>query len=214
MSLVLEHSGEEEVSPLGEEILQTVRFLAGEIGPRPSASLAEEQAAQFVPERLKEAGFKVRLESFPGLTTFSLPYGIIQALFIAAALLYPLSPPLCFVLSFLGLIFYLAESNAWPLLSRLLPKRGSRNVIGVRPARREARRRVVITAHLDSSRAALFFHPNLLYDLRRVSLLMVVAMLVIFLLAVLGLFLPLGWLWYLQLAGAFLLGLSLRNGIA
>lgn len=204
-----ESSKEKHVASAGGEILETVRALAVEIGPRPSASPAEERAAEFVAERLKEAGFRVRLETFRGLTTFSLPYGIIYALFIAAALLYLLSPAACVVLSSLGLLFHLSESNARPLLSRILPKRASRNVIGVRPAQREARRRLVISAHLDSSKAALFFHPNLLYDLRFFSILMVAAMFLIFFLAVIGLFTSLGWFWYLQLAGAGLLGLGL-----
>ncbi len=193
-----------------EELLDIVRVLAVEIGPRPSASAAERKAAEYVAGRLEQAGFEVEIEPFRALTTFSLPYGLLYLGFIAACLLYLVSPLACFVLALLSLAAFRAEIRARPISSPILPfKKPSQNVVGVRPARQEATRRVILTAHLDSSRAALLFHPKLVPGFRLSFLVTVDAMMVIVILALIGLFRPLGWFWYIQLVCALYLGVGL-----
>ncbi len=190
-------------------MLDIVRVLTVEIGPRPSASAAERKAAQYVAGRLERAGFEVKVEPFRALTTFSLPYGLIYVGFIGACLLYLVSPWACFVLALLSLAVFRAEIRARPIFSHILPKKPSQNVVGVRPARQEATRRVILTAHLDSSRAALLFHPKLVPGFRLSFLITLDAMVGILILALIGLFRPLGWLWYLQLICALYLGVGL-----
>lgn len=192
-----------------EELLDIVRVLTVEIGPRPSGSAAERKAAEYVAGRLGQAGFTVEIEPFRALTTFSLPYGLIYVGFIGACLLYLVSPRACFVLALLSLAVFRAEIRARPIFSHILPKKPSQNVVGVRPARQEATRRVILTAHLDSSRAALLFHPKLVPGFRLSFLITVDAMVAILVLALIGLFRPLGWLWYLQLICTIYLGVGL-----
>ncbi len=192
-----------------EDLLDTVRFLSQEIGPRLSASPAERRAAEHVAERLRTASFEVSVEPFQGLITFSLPYGLICTGCVLATLLYAIQPMASFGLALLSLAALLTENHTWPTLSHLLPKGLSQNVVGIRPAQGEAMCRVILTAHLDSSKAALPFHPKLVPGLRRSFLLMVGAMGATVGLSLIALFARRSWLWYLQLACALYLGLSL-----
>jgi len=191
-----------------EKLVDAVRVLSVEIGPRGSASEAEGQAAEYAAERLRRAGFEVKIEPFRGLTTFSLPYGLIYSGFVLAAPLHLLSPAASFALALLSLAAFLTEIHALPTLSRILPKGQSQNVVGVRRPKGEVKRRVVISAHLDSSKAALLWHPRMVAGFRRSFLTMVGAMLAIVLLGLVGLFLPLGRVWWAQLACSLYLSAS------
>src|SRR4051794_24636482 len=57
-------------------LLETVRVLAEQIGPRPSAGEGERLAAAFMIDRLRKAGYQVELEPFAGLKTFSWTYAL------------------------------------------------------------------------------------------------------------------------------------------
>ena len=115
-----------------EKLIDAVRVLSVEIGPRGSASEAERQAAEYAAERLRRAGFEVKIEPFRGLTTFSLPYGLIYSGFVLAAPLHLLSPAASFALALLSLAAFLTEIHALPTLSRILPKGQSDSAYGVR----------------------------------------------------------------------------------
>ncbi|MBI3947603.1 MAG: M28 family peptidase [Armatimonadetes bacterium] len=156
--------------------LETIRTLAVEIGPRPSASAAEGRAADTLAGRLREAGLDVRIEAFGGLRSFSLTYGLIYASFVLAAALAWASPAAGFVLGALGLLAFALENGGREVVSRLLPKLPSRNVVGVKAPAGEVRRRVVLVCHLDSANAALLWHPRLVAGFRRSFLLMAGAM--------------------------------------
>jgi hypothetical protein len=188
-----------------EKLIEAVRTLSEDIGPRPSASREEKEAARYVSARLQEAGFKVKTEPFRGLSTFSLTYGIIYMGFVISSLICLILPIISFILALVSLLAFLTEASSVPTLSRVLPKRPSQNVVGVSPAKVEVKRRVVISAHLDSSRAALLWHPKLVAGFRRSFLAMVGAMFIITLLCLLGIFMPLGWLIFVQLICAIYL---------
>src|SRR4051812_44843 len=57
-------------------LLETVRVLAEQIGPRPSAGEGERLAAAFMIDRLRKAGYEVELAPFAGLTTFNWTYAL------------------------------------------------------------------------------------------------------------------------------------------
>jgi len=191
-----------------KSLQETVHVLAEQIGPRGSASSAERKAAGYIARRMREAGLRVKMEPFAGLPSFSPTYSFIYGGFLLAALLYPLSPVASFALALLSLLAFVTEINARETISRLLPKGASQNVVGVRPPQQEARRRIILTAHYDSSKAALLFHPAMVSGFRRSFLMMVGAMAIIFLLSLVGLFRPLGWLWYIELVCGLYLGVS------
>ncbi len=176
--------------------------------PRPSGSEAEARAAAWADSKLREAGLEVTMDSFPTVRTYSWPYLLLFLAWIAAALLGPVQAWAGLALALVALILFALESNGTLLLTRLLARARSQNVLGIRPAQKEAKRRLLITAHIDSARAALLFHPRIVPFFRPLFLLLVAAVLAIVLgdLAQ-GLLGPRRAIWGLQLAGAGYVGL-------
>ena len=153
------------------ELLALVRALAEQIGPRPSAGAEERMAAAFVIDRLRRAGYSVDLEPFVGLRSASWTYAPIYAALALAGLLGGRWPRASAVLGLGAAGAFLAENLGWPAVARLpgLPRGGSQNVVARLPLPDGApppTRRIVITAHLDSTRAALLFHPRISGRLR------------------------------------------------
>lgn len=161
---------------LEQALLNTVRVLSVDIGPRPSAGEREGLAAAYVADRLRAAGFAVRIEPFRGLTTFGLTYGIIYSLFPVAAVLTFAHPVAAFAVALTGLLAMGLENGGYEVVSRFLPGRGSRNVVGVRAPAGPVKRRVLLTCHLDSSRAGLLWHPRLVRGFRLAFLAMLSSM--------------------------------------
>jgi len=193
------------------QLLETVRALAEEIGPRPPTSAAEAQAAAYVNARMRQAGLDVDVQTFRAVSTCSLPYGLLCLLSALTPLLYSFSRPAALALSLLALAGFVLESLSFPAVSSWLPRGKSQNVVGTRPAAREPRQHLVILAHLDSSRAALFFHPRLAGGFRRLFLVAVAAMASLPLWVGLGWGLGTPWLWYAQMLPAAYLGLGLLS---
>jgi aminopeptidase YwaD len=52
------------LEPNGERILADVRYLSETIGPRPTGTPFEKQAADFIANRLRDLGYEVRLQEF------------------------------------------------------------------------------------------------------------------------------------------------------
>ncbi|MGC8874843.1 MAG: M28 family metallopeptidase [Chloroflexia bacterium] len=190
------------------EPMETVRFLAETIGPRPPTSAAEAQAAAYVNARMREAGVEVEVQPFRAVATFSLPYGLLFLLGAASPLLYRFTRPGAFAISLLVLLGFVLETFSFPVVSSWLPSGKSQNVIGTRAPVREGRRHLIFVAHLDSSRAALPFHPRWVAGFRFSFLLTGFAL--VSLPALLGLQWALGtpWLGYVQGFSAGYLGLS------
>lgn len=153
-------------------MLETVRTLAG---PRGSATPAEREAGAYVEGRMQEAGLEVRHEPFHAPRTFSWPYFILYLVPAAAVGLAFHRPGAGAVLALAGVALFYLELNFREILGRLLPRAASGNVVGRLPAAATARRRVVITAHLDSSKAALNFSPGMAGGFRLSFLLMAFA---------------------------------------
>ncbi len=185
--------------------LDTVRVLAAEIGPRGSTTANERRASEWVAARLQERGFAVSVEPFRAVATFSYAYGVLFGLFVLAALVYPAFPPVAVFLSLVALIGFGLEASNIDALTRFLPHGDSQNVVGVLPAREQARRKIVLTAHLDSSRSALLWHPRIRPYFRPIFLLLVAAMVAEFLLYALGLVTRAGWVWTVSLTPAVLI---------
>ncbi|MEW5946572.1 MAG: M28 family peptidase [bacterium] len=143
-----------------------VRHLSETIGPRPSASENERKAALYVKRTLEQMGIPAQMTEFKALPTYSFLYMTIYTLFLAAALLVTAAPAAALALSALGILFYLTENSTLETLARLFPKRASHNAAGALVPDGEISRTVIVSAHLDSSRSALFFHPALVKGFR------------------------------------------------
>src|SRR5687768_9572522 len=122
------------MATLAADLQATIRALVEGIGPRGSASVAEQRAADFVAERMRALGMQVTTETFRSVQSFSLPYGTAIALSLLGLLLYPLLAPAGVALALLGPVIFALEAMGVPVLSRLLANGESRNVIGIIPA--------------------------------------------------------------------------------
>lgn len=189
--------------------MEIVRFLADGIGPRPPTSAAEAQAAAYVNARMREAGLAVEVQPFRAVATFALPYGLLYLLAAVSPLLYRVTRPGGLALSLLALVGLILETLSFPVVSSWLPSGRSQNVVGTRPPVREQRRHLIFVAHLDTSRAALPFHPSWVGRFRASFLLTVAAL--VCLPALMALHWATGsrWLLYLQALPAGLLALAL-----
>jgi len=153
-----------------------VRYLSETIGPRPSASDSEKHAAEYVRDRLADFGCETAIEHFPALRTYSWLHILHFSMVIAAWAAMKNFPIASLIVSAAALVSYVLETSSIDLLSRFFPGRISSNAIGFRIPRRPSLAKVVICAHIDSSRSALFFHPALVKNFRATYVLTLTAM--------------------------------------
>ncbi len=137
-----------------------IRHLAGKIGPRPPTSDGEQRAADYVAGVLRDMGGEVSVQQFSSHRTFSHNFGIIYTLGALAGLLTPVYPVVGLVAGLFTLILFWREVDTRGFVWRICPQGRSQNVIGRFPARKEAKGRVVLLAHHDTSRSAILFAPD------------------------------------------------------
>jgi len=140
-----------------ERLLETVRHLSVNIGPRRPTSPGEREAAAYVHETIRRlnrdwelvnqpfrsvTGFRVRIAPLAVLTGLSLLFGLRRSrqAQISGGLL-------SIALSVMSRDAFLARPSVW---ETWLPRGESGNVIVRIPPRRKIERRVVFVAHLDS----------------------------------------------------------------
>jgi hypothetical protein len=163
--------------PWGQRALEHVKsILTLAPGGRGSATKAEARAADYVRARLADLGVAdIHLQAFRGLRSIWLFLGLAYGFaLIGHAAFWLLRRPWgaapALGISVLAFAFggYLMGRKMtfqdYPLRSSL-PHGPSQNVVAVMPASGEARRKVVLTAHLDSQRAVWLFatDPLLLF---------------------------------------------------
>ena len=148
--------------------LEHLRYLAVEIGPRPSTRAGERQAAEYAAGVMRTAGLRdVRLESFRSGRSTYWPYSLAVGAGLVGNLLHLWKPGrwgalAAALLNGLGAGGFCAEANFddnW--MRRLLPTGPSQNAVGVIPAAGDPRRRVVLLGHLDTHRTPVFYSSPL-----------------------------------------------------
>lgn len=161
-----------------QRIMEHIHKLAVEIGPRGSATKAESEAAEYVTAKFTEYGLEAWRQGFRSIRTFSWSYLLYFLIPGMAVFFAPAYPVYSFLLALLGAGGFLLELNSWPVISRFLPKGESVNAIGHRSdSTAEVKAKVVILAHLDSSKAALNFKPGMVENFRSSFILMVIGVL-------------------------------------
>jgi hypothetical protein len=148
-----------------EDALGVIRMLASEIGPRPSCSEAEREAAHRLAAWLQRHGADARVEEFDGYPTFALPYGILFAASLGGGILQRSSrrgPRRGgdLIAAAAVAVAALEGDLRWTPLSDALSRRRSANVVARVPAGGPARQRVCLVGHHDSTRSGLIFHPK------------------------------------------------------
>lgn len=143
------------------ELNEHVAYLSQEIGPRPAGTEEEQRAALYISESLsKEAGLPTVMEDFQCNPDSGLPRALCYGVAVVVTLLATIVSMLAIPALVLGLIaagLVAAEIFGKPILSRLMNKGVSQNVVAkyhpVRSASRASRRRkVIVVAHYDSGK--------------------------------------------------------------
>lgn len=145
------------------DVMEHVAYLSQEIGPRPAGTEEEQQAALYITEHMqKEAGLSAVIEDFTGVSNNELPRAICSAVtlvFTILALLLPVVALPAAIVAILSAAIYVAEAFDKPILSRLLSRGVSQNVVakyepGYSPESGNSRRRkIILVAHYDSGKA-------------------------------------------------------------
>lgn len=145
--------------------------LSVEIGPRRSTGEGESLASHYCASVFEGSGLVTRVEPFLGLRSFGQVYipltvGILGTALLAARRkarrIRGLALGIASIAAFAG---ELTKRNR--VLSERLAKSPSQNVLAILPAAETMQRRLVLVAHVDSSRSGLAFHPKLAKDFRR-----------------------------------------------
>ncbi|MDM8001166.1 MAG: M28 family peptidase [Dehalococcoidia bacterium] len=124
-----------------------------EIGPRPACSEAEKKLGLLVAEEWRPVCDRIEIEPFtchPGAFLGFMPLSVL--LYFAAAILYWFYPFAAFVLAAVGLSMVVFEIVRYKeFVDFLFRSEQGENVVGTIRPRGEVRRRIIVSAHLDSA---------------------------------------------------------------
>jgi hypothetical protein len=158
--------------------LEHIRQLAQGIGPRPSTGEGERKAAAYARDQLEKFGYLVKEEHFRSPNSFSQVYIPIYVLSLMGCAANALdSTAFALLLTGVALVCFVGENTtALKLVSAVIPKAGSQNVVARLAPRELPRRRLVLVAHLDSTRSGLMWHPRLVRGFRVTFLLLALSL--------------------------------------
>jgi hypothetical protein len=138
-----------------DRLRATVEHLAG--FDRPSASVGERRAAEWIRGELEALGVPARVEEEPAVGSMSLPLGLLSAAGVLAALGGRRAAPLG-LLAAAGIV---DDVSGGPhAFRRLLPHRPTFNVTGT-AGDPDAEETLVFVAHHDAANGGLIFRPEL-----------------------------------------------------
>ena len=133
--------------------------LSVDIGPRGPTSANEKKAGIYIEETMKSNGIPVRSENFQSPNSFYWIVAFYVFFFSITVFVFPISTVAAFILDIVIVTVFLQELNLKQVISRIMPKGESRNIIGQISSKGIPRRRVVLTGHYDSAKPSPFFHP-------------------------------------------------------
>ena len=152
--------------------MEYTRYLADKIGYRLSGTEGERSASNYIKEVLDRLGIESQKESFQFCRGPIHPYMIILTISLIGGLFSPSYKFLGFLFTSMGAVAFHMEYHYRSWFLRRSLQGDSENVIGKIPSKAEKpSRRIVISAHYDSSRAGLVFHPRIVGNFRVFSLL-------------------------------------------
>lgn len=155
------------------QVMEHVNQLAEVIGPRPAATDAEANAADYIEDVFRARGLEVERQEFDAARTASWPFVVCHVLTLLAVGLTFWLPIVALVPAVLAAVLLTLELSRRPVLGRLMPKGPSQNIIArhvPRQRRGERLKRVVIVAHYDSARSSLAYSPGMVKNLRTLAL--------------------------------------------
>jgi len=104
--------------------------LAVEIGPRGAGTPGEAKAAAYIRERFQSLGLEARMQEFRTIDTYSYLYLIYIGAAIICGVLSKWFPYYVAPIAIVVAVLFALDLETFPLMSRLLPHKTSRNVIG------------------------------------------------------------------------------------
>lgn len=134
--------------------IKNIKKICKEFGPRPVGSEAEEKAQLYLQKELESSCDEVTREEYKCSDKAFMSWVPIGAvLLLISTVMFTLGlPAVSLALSALTLFFVLAEFIFYkPVLDIFFPKKTSGNVIGVRKASGETKKRIIIAGHTDSA---------------------------------------------------------------
>jgi hypothetical protein len=143
-----------------QRIMEHVRVLSEDIGPRGPTTEGEERAAQYISSELKKQGIDVWIEDFYSPSTFSWYYAVPNFIIFLSFLVFLYNSLIGILLAMIGAFFFFTEINTIETISRFFPKKKSKNVVGKLESREPAKKKIVIVTHHDTSKPSLSFHPR------------------------------------------------------
>ncbi len=124
-----------------------------EIGPRESCGEQEKKLGRLMVKELEPACDRVDVETFTcSPKAFLGAFPFLVAVYIAGVILYYIYPYASLVLSLLGVVILFYEVIRYhEFIDFLFPKREGENIAGIIQPSGEVKKRVIVSAHLDSA---------------------------------------------------------------
>ena len=144
--------------------------LAYEIGPRLAGTRGDRMASDYIRGQFEGCGLKTRVQEFkfiPRAARAKTTAFLFTSAFIA----------LLFLTPGLSLVVWIAVIVIWRSLDKIVPKRGSRNIIAS-AGTKKSKKRVAITAHYDSAPCMVSYKLYLFVRLAFLPALIIVAAIV------------------------------------
>ena len=144
------------------KLLNHIRILADQIGPRGATRPEERQAADYAFEHLKNLSYLPSMEHFKSATSIYIPHIITAVLMLSAFILYPLfgriSAAIAAGVSLFALISDILELGFLPNPLRwVTPKGNSQNVFATLDPVEEHCQDLILVGHLDTHQTGKIF---------------------------------------------------------
>ena len=162
------------------KIERDMAYLAGELPHRGANTDSERAAAEYIRDRFSEYTADTDIDDFYSIESYYYLFASYYAEFLVVAVVAFWLPRFALCYGTVAFLAYLFEFMGYRTFSRLMPRFETQNVgarfLGTRP-----KRTVVVLAHYDSPRDAVFANPRFLPWLRAAHLAIVVCMLLVIL---------------------------------
>jgi hypothetical protein len=191
-----------------QSLLEHIRALAVDIGPRGSTTEGERRGAAYCHSQLEKSGLEAAIEPFQSARSIFTPHLLASLMMLAAFALYPLagrwSAAAAFFISLVSLASELLELGFKDNLFRwIVPKGQSQNVVAAIDPSGERRQDLVLIGHIDTQRTPLIFKSKAWVDAYKafttVAFVLFAAQVFLFLL---GWVFQWGWIWYAAMPSA------------
>jgi hypothetical protein len=130
-----------------------VERVISDIGPRESCGEKEKELGRLMAEELKPYCDEIKTETFTcSPKAFLGAFPFLVAIYVAALVLYYIYPPISVCLTAVGVgVLFFETIRYHEFIDFLFPRREGENVAGIIRPRGETKRRVIVSAHLDSA---------------------------------------------------------------